>query len=513
MPLTVTAYQAPDTGPTTQPVPATVETSWFERALNAFTDGPATTLTAALLSALIAGLGVYFFTRRPGKNDFSKQLMYIPLLLVNGAAVYGQVAFFYETVAPTAWAVPGKILLAVVIALAIESISIYVGWHAHDALINKLGHTAARLRRASYGIAGLVAAINYAHFADFSDRTGNRLGLNAASVAFGLLSLISPWLWGLHSRRLKNLQLAKEGVIDATGAVFSGERVRSFPLRSYLARRWSIDRYITDPRQAWRGYNHELRMRWAADVDQPGWWLRINPAARVKQLAETLTGQKQLSWAIALHAETLTGELTSTRAAVGAAERNAAAQTARVTALTEERDTLTGELETARADIEDLTDQLTQATSDIQSARHEMALTVEARDDRIRELEKTLTDTVDRLTGENADALRKAQAEYTSKLAIARAEARVPRLDDRRGKASPVTSPASTGRASLTDEDAVQKMLTEQSDPSFEWSKNAVRELLGVGFGRAEKLIPMWLTAARENASGKPSGGVVAVNQ
>ncbi|HET8643104.1 MAG TPA: hypothetical protein VFM37_14305, partial [Pseudonocardiaceae bacterium] len=173
----------------------------------------------------------------------------VPLLVVNAAAVYGQLAYAFGEIAPGWWAWPARLALAVLFAAAVESIAVYVGWHAHDALLAKATVTAARLRRASYLIAAAVAGINYAHFA------GPGLVPNAAAVAFGLLSLLSPWLWGLHTRRVQHVQLQDSGIIDGTGAVFSAERYRAFPVRTWAARRWSIDHNVTDPTAAWAGYN------------------------------------------------------------------------------------------------------------------------------------------------------------------------------------------------------------------------------------------------------------------
>jgi hypothetical protein len=240
----------------TNTVPA--EPSWAQDAWGQITGTGGIAITATLTAALLGGLAVYLLMRRPRRADFSKHLMYVPLLLVNAAAIYGQVAFFYEQVAPATWPVIGKLALAVLIAAAVESIAVYVGWHAHDALLNKAGATAARLRRASYLIALIVGGINYAHFA-----ANGMLGLQptAASVAFGLLSLLSPWLWGLHTRRIQHIQLTREGAVDVTGVQFSSERIRMYPVRAFMARRWSIDKYVTDPQRAWEGYNAERDAR------------------------------------------------------------------------------------------------------------------------------------------------------------------------------------------------------------------------------------------------------------
>ncbi|MEH1125034.1 hypothetical protein [Micromonospora sp. CPCC 206061] len=192
------------------------------------------------------------------KTFVARLRLLVPLFIVNGAAVYGQIAYAYEDIAPADWPSQAKLALSVLFAAAVESIAIYVGWHAHDALLSKATATAARLRRASYAIAAAVAAINYAHFA------GEHMAPTAAAVAFGLLSLLSPWLWGLHTRRAQHVQLRDEGAVDCIGATFSAERVRAFPFRSWAARRWSIDHNITDPAAAWTGYNAARAARQAA---------------------------------------------------------------------------------------------------------------------------------------------------------------------------------------------------------------------------------------------------------
>lgn len=230
------------------------DSAWYDAAWTWATGSTGTTIAAAITAAFLGGLAVHLYRRRPSNRNISRHLMYLPLLLVNAAAVYGQVAFFYESVAPGNWAIPGKLALSILIAAAIESIAVYVGWHAHDALLMKASATAARLRRASYLLALIVGAINYAHFAG----KGGLFDPTAASVAFGLLSLLSPWLWGLHTRRAQHVQLTKEGAIDVAGATFSAERIWAFPIRAWGARRWSIDNYVTDPQTAWDGYNAHL---------------------------------------------------------------------------------------------------------------------------------------------------------------------------------------------------------------------------------------------------------------
>lgn len=206
-----------------------------------------------------------------------------PLVVVNGLAVYGQLAYALEHIAPTAWVLPARIALSIGFAAAVESVALYVGWHAHDALLLKSHATARNLRRWSFLIAAAVAAMNYAHFASAGLRP------TAAACAFGLLSLLSPWMWGLHTRRAARLQLLKERKVDEGGAEFSAERRRAFPIRTWQARRWSIDHGVTDPLAAWRGYNAERRARQdgrptGQPTDRPG--RRLAVASTIDRLPD-----------------------------------------------------------------------------------------------------------------------------------------------------------------------------------------------------------------------------------
>jgi hypothetical protein len=174
------------------------------------------------------------------------------LLLVTTFAIYGQVVTGLENYTAATDPLYVRWGVAVGAAAAIESIALFVQWHAHDALLLKASATAARLRRASYLIAAAVATINYWHFSDQWQPT-------AAAVVFAVFSASGPWMWGLHTRRVQHLQLLREGQVDAAGAVFSAERWRAFPVRTYKARRYSIDYSITDPREAWESYRATSR--------------------------------------------------------------------------------------------------------------------------------------------------------------------------------------------------------------------------------------------------------------
>lgn len=199
----------------------------------------------------------------------------VPLLFVTGFAMYGQIAYGLAEYSPATAPLFWRLLVAVGAAVAVESIALYVGWHAHDALLMGATATAARLRRGSYFLAIVVAAVNYSHFAAGWAPT-------PAAVVFALFSASGPWLWGLHTRRAQRIQLLRDGQVDTAGAVFSAERRRAFPFRTWAARRWSIDHGVTDPRQAWEGYNADRANRQPdAAPDKPAHSKPARPAPAV----------------------------------------------------------------------------------------------------------------------------------------------------------------------------------------------------------------------------------------
>lgn len=122
----------------------------------------------------------------------------VPIVLVNSTAFIGQFAWTLQHVP---WIVPGQVLFSV----AIESVAIYLAWHAHLAQL--ANDSASRLKLGAYLFALIIGAMNYSHYA-----AGWRP--NALAVGLGLMSALSPWLWGIHTRRTSRDKLMERGLVE-----------------------------------------------------------------------------------------------------------------------------------------------------------------------------------------------------------------------------------------------------------------------------------------------------------
>jgi len=139
----------------------------------------------------------------------------IPIVLVNAVATGAQLGFWRAHLTATQ---------AVFVALALESIAIYLAWMSHLAQL--ADDSALRLRLAAYGIALLIGTLNYSHFMLPGWRP------DVAAVTFGLMSAISPWLWSVHSRRVSRDALKARGLIEAHAVRLGATRWLWHPVRS-----------------------------------------------------------------------------------------------------------------------------------------------------------------------------------------------------------------------------------------------------------------------------------------
>jgi hypothetical protein len=158
----------------------------------------------------------------------------VPVMLVNACAFFGQLAFL-RTHLP--WVLPGQILVAV----ALESVAVYLAYHAHVAQL--ADDSSMRLRLAAELFALIIGAMNYSHYA-------HQWRPDFAAVAFGLCSAISPWLWSIHSRRESRDALKAAGLIDGHAVRLGATRWTWHPIRSARVMYGATWEGITSPAEA-----------------------------------------------------------------------------------------------------------------------------------------------------------------------------------------------------------------------------------------------------------------------
>jgi hypothetical protein len=159
----------------------------------------------------------------------------VPVALVNAVAFSGQLAFLR---AHLPWPLVGQVVMGV----ALESIAVYLAWHAHVAQM--ADDSSLRLRLAAYAFALVIASMNYSHYAGPGWRP------TFAAVAVGLSSAISPWLWGIHSRRVSRDALKAAGLIEGHALRLGSTRWTWHPVRSARVMWHATWEGITDPAAA-----------------------------------------------------------------------------------------------------------------------------------------------------------------------------------------------------------------------------------------------------------------------
>lgn len=141
----------------------------------------------------------------------------VPLILVNAVAFAGQLAFLRDHLP---WGLAGQVTMA----LALESIAVFLALHAHVAAL--ANDSALRLRLAAYAFAIVIGAMNYSHFA------GPHWRATFPALAVGLMSASSPWLWSVHSRRVSRDALMARGLIEPHALRLGSTRWLWHPIRS-----------------------------------------------------------------------------------------------------------------------------------------------------------------------------------------------------------------------------------------------------------------------------------------
>ena len=170
------------------------------------------------------------------RNQWINVALVVPVVLVNVFAVYGQAGWALDHLfskGPDA----ARIGLAVMFAVTVESVGVYLAAEAHFALM--AGDAALRLRVAAGTVAALVGGLNYHHYAPTLDP-------NTPAVTFAVMSAISPHLWAIRSRSLRRAELRAAGLIDARTV------------------RFSVARWVLWFRPTWTAYRHAV---WVGEQD------------------------------------------------------------------------------------------------------------------------------------------------------------------------------------------------------------------------------------------------------
>lgn len=161
---------------------------------------------------------------------------FLPLFLVNTMAVFGQLGWGRENLTQVG-ASPDDLarwVVALMFAATLESIALFLAYYANRALDR--GDSATALYLAAFGVAGLVAGVNYSHYADGEEITFLTLdvpGPSAMAVVFALCSVASPWLWRIKHRDANRNKLHALGVIDAKAVRLGMARKIWHPVRSF----------------------------------------------------------------------------------------------------------------------------------------------------------------------------------------------------------------------------------------------------------------------------------------
>ena len=184
----------------------------------------------------------------------NKAVPYLPLVLVNIAAVIGQVGWALDHLDIGE---PGGILrwfAAIMFGSTAESIALFLQYYAARALMNR--DSAASLYLGTFLVAGLVAAVNFSHWSNPAE--GEFFGeINATAVIFALCSFISPWLWRIHNRAEYREKLKAAGEIDTRAVKLSMARKVMYPIRSFRTVRLAAWYGETNPAKAVEMYENQ----------------------------------------------------------------------------------------------------------------------------------------------------------------------------------------------------------------------------------------------------------------
>jgi len=124
-----------------------------------------------------------------GRHRQGIWVLLIVLVLVNSAAVWGQTGWALKHIVPAGWDYRAALGLSLAFAAALELIGVFLATMADQSEAVQL--PAGGIRLGSYAVGLVSGGLNLSHWLS--------AGLSAA-IAFGFLSAVSPFLWGIWSR-------------------------------------------------------------------------------------------------------------------------------------------------------------------------------------------------------------------------------------------------------------------------------------------------------------------------
>lgn len=158
------------------------------------------TTVADMAAAALLAIGAAFENRRArtaAGNAKRAWITAVPIVIVNYVAFRAQLRFWQDHLSPAD---------ALLVSVALESIAIYWAYQAHQAIM--ADDSALRLKMAAYGMALIIGVLNYSHYMHPHWRP------TVAAVTFGMMSVISPWLWSANSRRSSRDVLKDKNLIE-----------------------------------------------------------------------------------------------------------------------------------------------------------------------------------------------------------------------------------------------------------------------------------------------------------
>jgi len=191
--------------------------------------------------------------REKWSKVLARVVPFIPLFTVNLMAVMGQFGWGRSNLDQFGSSPDHvvRILVAVLFAVGLESLGLFTGYHADRAV--QRGDSAFGMYLGAFTIAGIVACLNYSHYA--APTTTVIMGIEVpaptpTAVVFALFSFISPALWRIHSRATNRDRLKAAGEIDARAVRLSWSRKLWHPIRSIRTMYWATWEGVATPAEA-----------------------------------------------------------------------------------------------------------------------------------------------------------------------------------------------------------------------------------------------------------------------